>query len=70
MQYDPPGGSVGIKIAKLFGRAPEQQVATDLRRLKQLLETGEIATTEGQPAGRRSSISQRYDKYVKRLAAV
>jgi uncharacterized membrane protein len=54
MRYQPPGGIVGAAAAKLMGKAPEQQIRKELRRLKQLLETGEIATTEGQPAGRRS----------------
>ncbi len=54
LQYEPPGGTVGATIAKLFGRNPERQIDEDLRRMKQLLETGEIATTQGQPSGRRS----------------
>jgi uncharacterized membrane protein len=49
--YDPPGGSVGATFAKLFGEEPSQQIADDLRRLKQLMETGEIATVKGQPSG-------------------
>ena len=42
--YDPPGGSVGKLVAKLFQREPRIQTRRDLRRLKQLMETGEIAT--------------------------
>lgn len=38
-------------IAKLFGRSPEQQIEEDLRRFKQLMEVGEVATIEGQTAG-------------------
>jgi uncharacterized membrane protein len=38
-----PGGVIGATIAKLFGSAPEQFVRGDLRRLKQLMETGELA---------------------------
>lgn len=53
MQYDPPAGKLGAAIAWLFGEEPSIQVHEDLRRLKQLLETGEVATTEGQPSGRR-----------------
>jgi uncharacterized membrane protein len=49
--YDPPGGSIGAAFAKLFGEEPSQQVADDLRRFKQLMETGEIATVKGQPSG-------------------
>lgn len=49
--YDPPGGVVGQIVAKLFQREPAIQVRRDLRRFKQLMETGEIATasrTHGQ----------------------
>ena len=42
--YDPPGGVVGKIIAKLFQREPAIQARRDLRRFKQLMETGEIAT--------------------------
>jgi uncharacterized membrane protein len=52
LRYDPPAGAVGMVFAKLFREEPSQQIADDLRRFKQLMETGEIATTEGQPAGR------------------
>ncbi len=42
--YDPPGGVIGQLIAKLFQREPRLQSRRDLRRFKQLMETGEIAT--------------------------
>lgn len=48
LEYNPPGGVVGVAIAKLFGEEPEQQIGDDLRRFKQLMEAGEIATTAGQ----------------------
>jgi len=54
MLYCPPAGKVGMQIARLFGEEPALQIDDDLRHLKQLLETGEVATTLGQPAGRRS----------------
>ena len=54
MDIHPPAGKLGAGFAMLFGEHPEQQIKGDLRRLKQLLETGEIPTTEGQPSGRRS----------------
>lgn len=65
MEYSPPGGIIGAKIAKLFGEAPEQQINVDLRQFKQLMETGEIARTEGQPAGRQKSTSK-HDEFVRR----
>lgn len=52
IEYNPPGGAIGVAIAKLFGEEPEQQIGDDLRRFKQLMEAGEIATTEGQPSCR------------------
>lgn len=54
MLYCPPAGKVGMRIARLFGEEPALQIDDDLRHLKQLLETGEVATTLGQPTGRRS----------------
>jgi len=56
--YDPPAGRVGAAIAKLAGEEPELQIRRDLRALKQLLETGEVASTRGQPAGRRSMLGK------------
>ena len=46
LRYDPPGGKLGATIAKLFGEAPEQQVLSDLRRLKQVMETGEVVHSD------------------------
>lgn len=51
MEYQPPGGVLAAALAKLFGEEPEQQIGDELNRFKQLMETGEIATTEGQPKG-------------------
>lgn len=52
LRYDPPGGALGAGVARLFGENPEQQIEEDLRRFKQVMETGEISTTTGQPSGR------------------
>lgn len=51
MEYNPPGGVVTAALARLFGEEPELQIGDDLSRFKQLMETGEIATNEGQPRG-------------------
>ncbi len=51
LKYDPPAGIIGAAIAKLFGESPDQQIDEDLRRFKQVMEAGEIATVEGQPMG-------------------
>jgi uncharacterized membrane protein len=53
LSYDPPGGALGKVVAKLFGEEPQQQVTDDLRRLKQVLETGEVVLSEGSPEGTR-----------------
>lgn len=52
MEYNPPGGILGTAVAKLFGEEPEQQIGDELNRFKMLMETGELATTEGQSSGR------------------
>lgn len=51
LEYQPPGGALTDAIAKLFGESPTEQIGDELNRFKQLMETGEIATTEGQPQG-------------------
>lgn len=58
LQYSPPGGKAGALVAKLFGEEPSQQIDEDLRRFKQLVETGEITTTVGQPSGPRSAFTR------------
>jgi uncharacterized membrane protein len=40
--YDPPAGLIGAGVAKLFGEEPGQQIKGDLRRFKQVMETGEV----------------------------
>jgi uncharacterized membrane protein len=51
--YEPPGGEIGKLIAKLFQKEPKMQARRDLRRLKQLLEAGEIATSKAPDAAPR-----------------
>jgi uncharacterized membrane protein len=51
LQYNPPAGRLGAAIARLFGEEPAIQIREDMRRFKQLLETGEIPTIIGQPTG-------------------
>jgi uncharacterized membrane protein len=52
MNYNPPAGIVGKTIAQLLGADPESLIKDDLRRFKQIVEAGEIATTCGQSSGR------------------
>jgi uncharacterized membrane protein len=51
IDYIPPAGRIGSIIARLFGEEPQIQVKDDLRRFKQLMETGEVPTVENQPRG-------------------
>jgi len=44
--YDAPGGTIGSTLAKLFREEPGQQVADDLRHLKQVLETGDVVVSD------------------------
>ncbi|HEX5817912.1 MAG TPA: SRPBCC family protein [Gemmatimonadales bacterium] len=46
LRYEPPAGRAGAAIAKLFGEEPELQLASDLRRFKQVLETGEVVRSD------------------------
>jgi uncharacterized membrane protein len=46
LEYKPPLGKIGSKVAMLFREEPGQQVMDDLRHLKQVLETGEILLSD------------------------
>ena len=61
MEYTPLGGFFGASVAKLLGEDPDTQVQRDLYRFKQVMETGQVTTTEGQSAARPSSTSSLYD---------
>src|SRR5581483_2154048 len=56
VQYEPIAGRFGRALATLIGRNPRFTVREELRRFKQLMETGEIPTTKGQSSGRRSAV--------------
>lgn len=58
LHYSPRGGALGAGLVRLLGHEPQARIREDLRRFKQVLETGEIATTRGQPAGRRSLLGR------------
>ena len=51
IEYVPPAGKAGKAIAKLFGEEPDIQVRDDLRRFKQVMETGEVVRSDGSPQG-------------------
>jgi uncharacterized membrane protein len=45
LDYEPPGGKLGAFVARLFGEDPDRQVREDLRKFKQLMETGAVTTS-------------------------
>jgi uncharacterized membrane protein len=42
LQYEPPAGKLGSLVASMFGEEPSQQIRSDLRRLKLMLETDDV----------------------------
>jgi uncharacterized membrane protein len=46
-----PGGAVGQKLAAVIGTDPQRRLDDALRRFKQVLETGEVVSSEGSPGG-------------------
>jgi uncharacterized membrane protein len=54
LSYDVPAGPLGRAVAKYFGEEPHQQLDDDLRRFKQVLETGEVVRSDGAPGGKRA----------------
>jgi len=74
LHYSVPGGRLGQAVAKLLGEEPEQQVRDDLRRFKQVMETGDVVRSEGLPQGtdarhqvaQGSNQAQRHDTARKR----
>jgi uncharacterized membrane protein len=67
LQYAPPAGRVGSSVATLLGREPSQTIREDLRRLKQVLEAGEVARAI--PDTERGSASDRRDISARDSAA-
>jgi len=52
--YQPLAGALGRTFARILGKDPSFMMRQDLRRMKALIETGEIPTVEGQSHGPRS----------------
>jgi uncharacterized membrane protein len=44
LQYAAPGGAAASSLAALFHQSPAQTIREDLRRFKQVMEAGEVAT--------------------------
>lgn len=54
LEYQPPLGAIGATAARLFGEDPLQQIKDDLRRFKQVVETGDVVRSDGSPDGTRT----------------
>ncbi|MBU2269890.1 MAG: SRPBCC family protein [Alphaproteobacteria bacterium] len=54
IDYDPPAGVIGKVVAKVMQREPKVQARRELRRFKQLMETGEISTSKAPDAAPRA----------------
>ena len=54
ISYDPPAGALGKMVAKVMQREPRIQARRELRRFKQLMETGEIPTSKAPDAAPRA----------------
>ncbi len=51
-KFDPPGGKIGIGIARLLGNDPATQTRQNLLNLKKILETRNLPTAQDQPTGK------------------
>lgn len=47
MRYAGPAGKLGASLAHLVGDDPARQIADDLRRFKQVMDAGEVASAPG-----------------------
>jgi len=52
LEYDPPGAALGRFAGGAVKFIAEEQIKEEIRNFKRLMETGDLPTTEGQPAAR------------------
>ncbi|MBA3444683.1 MAG: SRPBCC family protein [Gemmatimonadales bacterium] len=52
LSYEPPAGKLGAAVARLLGEEPTKQVADDLRRLKQVMDSGDVIAASRATAAR------------------
>jgi len=45
LEFRPPGGSLGARVARLFGKDPAGQLDHDLKRLKQIIESHDVSAS-------------------------
>jgi len=65
MHYSAIGKHIGSTLADLLGAVPQRVLKEELRGFKQLMEAGEIPTTEGQPSGRRARMVEMMNKVTR-----
>ena len=58
LAYDAPPGTLGTTVAMLFGDEPPRQLTDDLRRFKQIMESGEVVLPNGTTRRLRSPSSK------------
>ncbi|MFP5076224.1 hypothetical protein ACLE20_02860 [Rhizobium sp. YIM 134829] len=58
IRFDPPGGSIGVAVSKLFHIVPREIVSKALYRFRALALTGEVPRTDPQPAARNGGIDR------------
>lgn len=51
LEYKPPAGTLGVAVAAMLGEAPGRQLRDDLRRFKQVMETGDVMRSDASPGG-------------------
>lgn len=54
LRWELPAGRLGRAVARWAGEEPRQQLDDDLKRFKQVLETGAVVRSDGAPGGKRS----------------
>jgi uncharacterized membrane protein len=59
LTYAPPVGRIGAGVATLYGMSADQEVREDLRRFKQRMEAGEVATSAPARAARVPELAER-----------
>ncbi|HTT05962.1 MAG TPA: SRPBCC family protein [Steroidobacteraceae bacterium] len=64
MRYAGGGGAATAAVARMLRQLPRQQMKAELRRFKQLIETGEIATIDGQPSGARGPTVRWFQRLI------
>lgn len=65
MHYSAIGKHIGETLADLLGAVPERLLREQVRGFKQLMEAGEVPTTQGQPSGRRGAVVSAMDKVMR-----